>query len=84
MRNLKLNSDRCIICTIAGIHTKGEKRKIEMCEALKQLREDGRIQATIETMQEVGISKDEIVSKIAEKFNLLPEETQKCVKSYWK
>ena len=68
-----------------------EGGKINMCKALKELREEGReegrkegIQATIETMQEVGSSKEVTVTKVADKFNLLPEEADEYVKSYWK
>ncbi len=77
---------------------KGEKR--DMCEAIKEMIEDGkmegkmegknegliigRIEATIEMCQEFQVSKEDTVTRIVEKFSIEEEEAKKFMEEYWK
>lgn len=45
---------------------------------------EGRIQECIETLKEMGVSKEKIQDKIAQKFSLSQEEIELIMKKYWK
>lgn len=45
---------------------------------------EGRIQECIETLKEMGVTKEKIQDKIAQKFSLSQEEIELIMKKYWK
>lgn len=69
---------------------KGERR--DMCEAIKAMIEDGkmegqiigRIEATIEMCQEFQVSKESTLERIKKEFSLGEEEAKKYMEEYWK
>ncbi len=42
------------------------------------------IQALFETLKELGLTKDAALNKVAEKFNLTPENANEYLEKYWK
>ena len=73
----------------------GKDGKVNMCEALTALIEDGRqegisqgieqgIKALIETCQDLGLSQGDTGSKVQEKFSLPIERMQEYIEKYWR
>lgn len=71
------------------------KETVDMCQALDELYQDGvnfgisqgislGLQKLIETIQEFGGSKDDAISKVAEKFNLPYSDAVQNVEKHWK
>ena len=61
---------------------KGERR--DMCEAIKAMIEEGRIETTIEMCQEFQVSKESTLERIEKEFSLGEEEAKKYMEEYWK
>lgn len=67
-----------------------------MCEAIKAMIEDGkmegknegliigRIEKTIEMCQEFRVSKEDTLERIIKEFSLEEEEAKKYMEEYWK
>ena len=73
----------------------GKDGKVNMCEALTALIEDGRqegisqgieqgIKALIETCQDLGLTQGDTSSKVQEKFSLSMEKIQEYIGKYWR
>lgn len=75
-----------------------EGGKINMCEAIRGMIEDGRIEgvkqgleqgigqglsALVEVCREFGLSKEDVVSKAKEKFSLSMDEMEDLIDRYW-
>lgn len=67
-----------------------EGRKINMCEAIRGMIEDGRIEgvkqglgALVEVCRELGLSKEDVVSRAMGKFSLPVDETEDLIDRYW-
>ena len=73
------------------IKKEGEEQ-IDMCKALEDLYQDGIEQGiesgiergAVETYQEMGVSKEEVVERIQNRFSLLTKEAEAVVEKYWK
>lgn len=68
-----------------------EGGKINMCEAIRGMIEDGRIEgvkqglgALVEVCRELGLSKEDVVSRAMGKFSLPVDETEDLIDRYWK
>ena len=46
--------------------------------------EEGRRQATVELLQEMGMEKENVCAKMQEKFQLSFQEAEREVEKYWK
>ena len=69
------------MCNLAdGIEQKGIEQGIE--RGIEQGIEQG-IKALIETCKELGLSRNETVLKIVEKFGITKENSEKYVERYW-
>ena len=58
-----------------------------MCKALEDLYNSGveqGIQVLIESLQEMGIPKEELTKMIQEKFSVSTEEAENYIQKYWK
>ena len=73
----------------------GKGGKVNMCKALEDMRTESReegkkegltkgIVALIEAYQEFQVSKEEIIIKLCDKFDLSRERAEECVRKYWK
>lgn len=67
-----------------------EGGKINMCEAIRGMIEDGRIEgvkqglgALVEVCRELGLSKEDVVSRAMGKFSLPVDETEDLIYRYW-
>lgn len=68
------------------------EEQIDMCKALEDLYQDGIEQGiesgiergAVETYQEMGVSKEEVVERIQNRFSLLTKEAEAVVEKYWK
>lgn len=67
-----------------------EGGKINMCEAIRGMIEDGRIEgvkqgigALVEVCKEFGLPKEDVVSKAKEKFSLSVDEMEDLFDRYW-
>ena len=67
-----------------------EGGKINMCEAIRGMIEDGRIEgvkqglgALVEVCRELGLSKEDVVSRAMGKFSLPVDETEDLIDRYW-
>ena len=67
-----------------------EEDEVTMCELFDQYTRRGRheglqkgIQVLISTCRELGVSFDETIGRVQEKFSLGEEEAQKNVQLYW-
>lgn len=67
-----------------------EGGKINMCEAIRGMIEDGRIEgvkqglgALVELCRELGLSKEDVVSRAMGKFSLPVDETEDLIDRYW-
>ena len=71
-----------------------EGGKINMCEAILGMIEDGRIEgikqgigqglsALVEVCKEFGLPKEDVVSKAKEKFSLSVDEMEDLIDRYW-
>lgn len=60
-----------------------EERELDRREAREEGREEG-IRALIETLQELGVSRDTVKTKAAEKFSAEPEMIERYMEKYWK
>lgn len=71
------------------------KEEIDMCKALEDLYNSGieqgveqgveqGIQVLIESLQEMGIPKEELTKMIQEKFSVSTEEAENYIQKYWK
>ena len=63
------------------------KEKIDMCKALEDLYNSGveqGIQVLIESLQEMGIPKEELTKKIQDKFSVSMKEAENYIQKYWK
>lgn len=73
------------------IKKEGEEQ-IDMCKALEDLYQDGIEQGiesgiergAVETYQEMGVSEEEVVERIQNRFSLLTKEAEAVVEKYWK
>ena len=45
---------------------------------------EGKIEGTIETLQELDIPKEDILNKVIEKFSVSKEDAEKYLNQYWK
>ena len=68
----------------------GAERQINMCNALEELRQEGRwegilegIRATVRTCRNFNISETDTVRNIMNEFSLSQEEAVNYVKKYW-
>lgn len=55
-----------------------------MCQALEELHEDGVILGALEVYQEFGMTKEEAICKVMEKYNLTKERVESCIEEYQK
>lgn len=71
-----------------------EGGKINMCEAIRGMIEDGRIEgvkqgleqglgALVEVCRELGLLKEDVVSRAMGKFSLPVDETEDLIDRYW-
>ena len=60
-----------------------EGRKEGLSEGRKQGIKEGRLEGIISTCRELGVSFDETVAKVKEKFSLGEEEARKNMQLYW-
>lgn len=68
------------------------EEQIDMCKVLEDLYQDGIEQGiesgiergAVETYQEMGVSKEEVVERIQNRFSLLTKEAEAVVEKYWK
>ena len=67
-----------------------EGGKINMCEAIRGMIEDGRIEgvkqglgALVEVCRELGLSKEDVVSRAMGKLSLPVDETEDLIDRYW-
>ena len=67
-----------------------EGGKINMCEAIRGMIEDGRIEgvkqglgALVEVCRELGLSKEDVVSRAMGRFSLPVDETEDLIDRYW-
>lgn len=66
--------------------TEQEKQLTEIKEQYQKLEtevKDNGIRVLVETCREVGVSREDTVAKVVEKFSLNCEEAEKAVKLYW-
>lgn len=61
---------------------KGERQ--DMCEAIKAMIEDGRVEGTIRTCKKLGVSREETFQNLKEEFSLNEEEAKAYMEKYWK
>ena len=59
------------------------KGAVNMCLAIKQMREESKIEGAVETYKDLGISLVETIKRIAERFQLSESESSEVVKQYW-
>ena len=65
------------MCNLAdGIEEKGIRKGIE--QGIEQV-----IKALIETCKELGLSRNETMLKVADKFTISQEDSEKYVEMYW-
>ncbi len=77
--------DKITMCVLFDQYTRRGRK-----EGLSEGRKEGRlegiregIQALISTCRELGVSFDETVAKVKEKFSLGEEEARKNMQLYW-
>lgn len=51
---------------------------------MKEGLKEGRRQATVELLQEMGMEKENVCAKMQEKFQLSFQEAEREVEKYWK
>ena len=58
-----------------------------MCAAIEEMRMEselkGKIEGTVKTYKEVGISLQEVIQRIAERYSLSLQEAQEKAGKYW-
>lgn len=59
------------------------KGAVNMCQAIRQMREESKIEGAVETYKDLGISLVETIKRIAERFQLSESESSEVVKQYW-
>lgn len=55
-----------------------------LSEGLELGKEIGKERGTVETLQELEISREEAIKKVMQKFSYTEAEAQQCVEKYWK
>ncbi len=67
-----------------------EKGKVDMCKAIEEMIQDGRmegieqgIQALVETCKELGLSKEDTLNRVQSKFELEKETLVSYVERFW-
>lgn len=62
----------------------GGEEKMEMCKAMKGIKEEGRTEAiliTISTLQELGHSSEVIIKTLADKFSISEKQVEEYMKA---
>lgn len=59
------------------------KGAVNMCQAIRQMRKESKIEGAVETYKDLGISLVETIKRIAERFQLSESESSEVVKQYW-
>lgn len=63
------------------------KETIDVCAAIEEMRMEselkGKIEGTVKTYKEVGISLQEVIQRISERYSLSLQEAQEKVGKYW-
>ena len=54
-----------------------------VCLAIRQMREESKIEGAVETYKDLGISLIETIKRIAERFQLSECESSETIKQYW-
>jgi len=74
-----------VINVVTGSRLKYPEGKgvVNMCLAIKQMREESKIEGAVETYKDLGISLVETIKRIAERFQLSESESSEVVKQYW-
>ncbi len=74
--------DEITMCELFDQYTR-QGRKEGLSEGRKQGIKEGRLEGIISTCRELGVSFDETVAKVKEKFSLGEEEARKNMQLYW-
>ncbi len=56
---------------------------VSMCLAIEEMRNDSKLEGTVETYKEVGFSLQGTVQRIADKFHLTLQQAEEETKKYW-
>ncbi len=59
------------------------KGDVNMCLAIQQMREESEIKGAILMCKDLGVSLNDTIKRVAEKFQLPENESSKTVKQYW-